>query len=82
MDDCSLKNAAIVRDILEGSGVVLATFSGHDHVPIPAYTVSNGMTVTMTETNNRLSESTSSSHAKVYLKQEGSNSMLFFACTA
>jgi hypothetical protein len=40
VDDCTLKNAAIVRDILEGSGVVLATFSGHDHVPIPAYTAS------------------------------------------
>lgn len=33
---CStLKNAAVVRDILESSGVVLATFSGHDHVHNP-----------------------------------------------
>ena len=38
----TLKNAAVVRDILENSGVVLATFSGHDHVPIPAYTVAAG----------------------------------------
>eukprot|EP01052_Picozoa_sp_SAG31_P046935 SAG31_NODE_9176_length_1320_cov_10.478296_2_plen_160_part_01 len=35
----TLKNAAVVRDVLEQSGVVLATFSGHDHVPIPPYTV-------------------------------------------
>ena len=37
-----MKNAAVVRDILESSGVVLATFSGHDHVPIPAYTIAAG----------------------------------------
>eukprot|EP00947_MAST-08B_sp_MAST-8B-sp1_P000463 g463.t1 len=41
VDDCTLKNAAVVRDIIEASGVVLATFSGHDHVPIPAYSVSS-----------------------------------------
>lgn len=43
VDDCTLKNAAVVRDILEESGVVLATFSGHDHAPIPAFTTSNGV---------------------------------------
>ena len=43
VDDCTLKNAAVVRDILESSGVVLATFSGHDHVPIPPSTVNNGV---------------------------------------
>jgi len=43
VDDCTLKNAAVVRAILEESGVVLATFSGHDHVPYPAYSTSNNV---------------------------------------
>jgi hypothetical protein len=39
VDDCTLQNAAVVRDILEKRpGLVLATFSGHDHVPLPPYT--------------------------------------------
>lgn len=40
VDDCTLKNAAAVRAIIEESGVVLATFGGHDHVPIPPYSTS------------------------------------------
>ena len=43
VDDCTLKNAAVVRAILEESGVVLATFSGHDHMPHPAYSTSNNV---------------------------------------
>eukprot|EP00038_Savillea_parva_P008850 m.179598 g.179598 ORF g.179598 m.179598 type:complete len:507 (-) comp14803_c0_seq1:206-1726(-) len=39
VDDCSLENAHVVRDVLEArSGLVLAVFSGHDHVPLPPYT--------------------------------------------
>eukprot|EP00037_Helgoeca_nana_P018828 m.181856 g.181856 ORF g.181856 m.181856 type:complete len:522 (+) comp24609_c0_seq1:47-1612(+) len=39
VDDCSLQNAAVLRDVLEHhSGLVLAVFSGHDHVPQPPYT--------------------------------------------
>lgn len=38
VDDCTLENAAVVRDVLEAhSGLVLATFSGHDHVPHPPF---------------------------------------------
>ena len=34
VDDCSLQNAAVLRAVLERHpGLVLATFSGHDHVP-------------------------------------------------
>jgi hypothetical protein len=47
VDDCSLQNAAVVRNLLERhSGLVLATFSGHDHVPKPPYTKVCGVTVT------------------------------------
>jgi hypothetical protein len=36
VDDCSLQNSAVLRDVLEHhSGLVLAVFSGHDHVPQP-----------------------------------------------
>ena len=39
VDDCTLENAAVVRDLLEEHpGLVLATFSGHDHVPHPPWT--------------------------------------------
>ena len=39
VDDCTLKNAAVVRAVLEAEeGLVLATFSGHDHAPKPTYT--------------------------------------------
>ena len=39
VNDCTLQNAAAVRAILEKyPGLVLATFSGHDHAPEPAYT--------------------------------------------
>ena len=39
VDECTLQNAAAVRDVLEHHpGLVLATFSGHDHVPVPAWT--------------------------------------------
>jgi len=39
VNDCTLQNAAVVRALLEEwPGLVLATFSGHDHVPQPAYT--------------------------------------------
>jgi len=39
VSDCTLQNAAVVRALLEKwPGLVLATFSGHDHVPHPAYT--------------------------------------------
>jgi hypothetical protein len=43
VDDCTLKNAGVVRSVLEDSGIVLATFSGHDHKPVPDYTVHNGI---------------------------------------
>ncbi len=36
-------NAAVVRSVLEDSGIVLATFSGHDHAPKPDYTNHNGI---------------------------------------
>jgi hypothetical protein len=39
VDDCTLSNAAVVRSLLESRpGLVLATFSGHDHAPQPPYT--------------------------------------------
>ena len=39
VDECTLQNAPVVRDVLEHHpGLVLATFSGHDHVPVPAWT--------------------------------------------
>ena len=39
VDDCTLSNAAVVRALLEQTpGLVLATFSGHDHAPKPQYT--------------------------------------------
>ena len=39
VDDCSLQNAAVVRALLEEHpGLVLATFSGHDHAPNPLWT--------------------------------------------
>ena len=39
VDDCTLQNAAVVRAVLETHpGLVLATFSGHDHVPLPPWT--------------------------------------------
>ena len=39
IDDCTLQNGAAVRAVLERHpGLVLATFSGHDHTPIPAWT--------------------------------------------
>ena len=39
---CSLQNAETVRGMLEKHpGLVLATFSGHDHVPVPAFTKVN-----------------------------------------
>lgn len=39
IDDCTLENAAVVRAVLEEHpGLVLATFSGHDHAPKPAWT--------------------------------------------
>ena len=38
VDDCTLENAAVVRALLEQHpGLVLATFSGHDHAPKPAW---------------------------------------------
>jgi hypothetical protein len=41
VDDCTLENAAVVRSLLERHpGQVLATFSGHDHTPKPAWTKS------------------------------------------
>ena len=39
VDECTLNNALVLRDVLHGAGNVLATFSGHDHTPNPAYTV-------------------------------------------
>jgi len=39
IDSCTLQNAAAVRAVLEAEpGLVLATFSGHDHRPNPPYT--------------------------------------------
>jgi len=39
VDDCTLQNAGVVRALLERwPGLVLATFSGHDHVPHPPWT--------------------------------------------
>lgn len=39
IDDCTLQNVADVRTILESEpGLVLATFSGHDHPAKPSYT--------------------------------------------
>ena len=39
VDDCTLENADVVRALLERyPGQVLATFSGHDHVPKPPWT--------------------------------------------
>lgn len=40
IDNCSLRNAAAVRQVLEvrHPGLVLATFSGHDHIPDPPWT--------------------------------------------
>merc|ERR1711879_773542 len=39
VNDCTLQNAAVVRAVLEEwPGLVLAVFSGHDHVPHPPYT--------------------------------------------
>jgi len=39
VDECTLKNAPVVRALLEETpGLVLATFSGHDHAPLPPYT--------------------------------------------
>jgi hypothetical protein len=36
--DCTLQNAAAVRTIIEKHpGLVLATFSGHDHAPYPPW---------------------------------------------
>jgi hypothetical protein len=43
VDDCTLDNAGVLRAVLEESGIVLATFSGHDHAPKPDYTVHNGI---------------------------------------
>jgi hypothetical protein len=43
VDTMSLDNAAVLRAVLEESGVVLATFSGHDHTPNPTHTISNGV---------------------------------------
>jgi hypothetical protein len=38
IDDCTLQNADVVRDLLERHpGLVLATFSGHDHAPDPPW---------------------------------------------
>lgn len=40
IDDCTLENADEVRKIVEKyPGQVLATFSGHDHKPLPPYTL-------------------------------------------
>ena len=45
VDDCSLQNAAVLRALLETHpGLVLATFSGHDHVPIPVWTKETALT--------------------------------------
>lgn len=39
INDCSLDNSKDVRDLLEAKpGLVLATFSGHDHTPMPPWT--------------------------------------------
>eukprot|EP00928_Gymnodinium_smaydae_P045934 TRINITY_DN30579_c0_g1_i1.p1 TRINITY_DN30579_c0_g1~~TRINITY_DN30579_c0_g1_i1.p1 ORF type:complete len:490 (-),score=37.42 TRINITY_DN30579_c0_g1_i1:368-1792(-) len=39
VDACTLQNAAVVRALLEEwPGLVLAVFSGHDHIPHPPYT--------------------------------------------
>ena len=38
----TLKNALQVREVLASSGIVLATFSGHDHAPKPPFTVGAG----------------------------------------
>lgn len=39
IDSCTLQNAAVVRAVLEAEpGLVLATFSGHDHAANPPYT--------------------------------------------
>ena len=39
VDDCTVQNAASVRALLEHHpGLVLATFSGHDHAPKPPWT--------------------------------------------
>jgi len=43
IDTCTLDNALVVRNLLENSGVTLGTFSGHDHVPVPHYTLHNGI---------------------------------------
>ena len=43
VESCTLDNAAVLRAVLEESGVVLATFSGHDHTPNPTHTISNGV---------------------------------------
>lgn len=43
IDSCTLQNAASVRAVLEAEpGLVLATFSGHDHIPKPPYTHTKG----------------------------------------
>ena len=39
VDECTLDNARVVRDVLAAAGNVLATFSGHDHTPEPPLTV-------------------------------------------
>ena len=42
VNTCTLDNALVVRDVLASSGIVLATFSGHDHYPKPPFTVGAG----------------------------------------
>ena len=39
VDECTLDNALVLRDVLAAAGNVLATFSGHDHAPKPPFTV-------------------------------------------
>jgi len=46
---CTLQNAAVVRAVLESEpGLVLATFSGHDHAAKPSYTHFEGKPVYVT----------------------------------
>ena len=40
--DSSALPEQVVRDVLASSGIVLATFSGHDHAPKPPFTVGAG----------------------------------------